>query len=85
MNQVYQRLRESQIQPIFAVSQYARKTFETLAKAWKDLGATYEELKRDSKNIIELIEKSYKKIESTVRVTSLPPDDFDVRVSAVCR
>ena len=30
MNQVYQRLRESQIQPIFAVSQYARKTFEVV-------------------------------------------------------
>lgn len=27
VNQVYQRLRESRIQPIFAVSQYGRKTF----------------------------------------------------------
>ncbi|CAB4040227.1 integrin beta-2 [Paramuricea clavata] len=60
VNQVYQKLRESRIQPIFAVSHYERKTFKELANIWKDLGATYEELNEDSNNIIELIEKSYK-------------------------
>ncbi|XP_028397592.1 integrin beta-2-like isoform X2 [Dendronephthya gigantea] len=84
VNQVFQKLRESKIQPIFAVSKYERKTFEQLAKTWEDLGSTYEELSADSNNIIELIERSYEEIVSTVRVTSQPPEDFDVKINSDC-
>ncbi|XP_046847173.1 integrin beta-2-like isoform X2 [Xenia sp. Carnegie-2017] len=84
VNQVYKKLRESRIQPIFAVSQSGKKYFKQLAETWRDLGATYEELSLDSNNIIELVERSYKGIVSRVFIKTENTEDIDVQFKTDC-
>ncbi|CAB3982438.1 Hypothetical predicted protein [Paramuricea clavata] len=70
VHQVYQRLQESNIQPIFAIAgkESTVPAYEAIVSNWDDISATLGELDGDSSNIIDLIQRSYDKITSKVQL-----------------
>ncbi|XP_028399547.1 integrin beta-1-like [Dendronephthya gigantea] len=89
VDQMYQRLVKSEIQPIFAVyidqksvsSAVIANTYTAIADNWKGIQAEFEHLAKESANITELIEESYNKITSTVRLNTVPANPDDVKVT----
>ncbi|CAB4035009.1 Hypothetical predicted protein, partial [Paramuricea clavata] len=65
INQVYQRLLESRIYPIFAIfddqksAEGTEPAYKAIVENWAAVGATLGELDKTSSNIIDLIQKSY--------------------------
>ncbi|CAB4007344.1 Hypothetical predicted protein, partial [Paramuricea clavata] len=61
VHQVYQKLKESDIQPIFAISgnESTILAYQAIVSNWDDISATLEELDGDSSKIIDLIQRSY--------------------------
>ncbi|XP_028399504.1 integrin beta-2-like isoform X1 [Dendronephthya gigantea] len=84
LDQIYQRLVKSAIQPIFAVyatDTFTPQTYGAVVDNWKGIQAELGKLVDDSSNIIDLIEKSYNKITSTVRLNTLPPNPEGVQIT----
>jgi len=77
-----EKLKESKIVPILAVTNGVKSIYENVALEWKDIGTTVGVLSSDSSNIVNLIRDNYKKISSTVRLVDSKPSDVKIQYKA---
>lgn len=82
--QLHDRLQQSNVLPIFAVVKEVSSLYQGVASMWSDLGAVSGELAGDSGNVVDLIERKYEEIVSSVSLVYNAPEKVSVTVKANC-
>lgn len=82
--QLHEKLQESNVLPIFAVTKEFTSLYGSLSSMWSDLGAVTGELAADSGNVVKLIKDKYEEIVSTVGLVYKQPKSISVTVKANC-
>lgn len=82
--QLHEKLRDSNILPIFAVTNVVSDLYQSLSTMWSDVGAVAGKLDDDSGNVVSLIASKYEEIVSTVRLEYKAPEKVSVTVKAKC-
>ncbi|XP_048579847.1 integrin beta-6 isoform X2 [Nematostella vectensis] len=82
--QLHHQLQMHQIQPIFAVTRNVSNIYKVLSTMWGDIGAVTGELALDSRNVVDLIQESYDKIASTVKLSHSAPSEVKITYTARC-
>lgn len=82
--QLHEKLQQSDILPIFAVTKGVASLYSSVSSMWSDLGAVTGTLAADSKNVVDLIKNKYEEIVSTVSLVYKEPEKISVSVKANC-
>ncbi|XP_029179548.2 integrin beta-1 [Acropora millepora] len=82
--QLHEKLQESNVLPIFAVTKQFASLYKSVSTMWSDLGAVTGTLATDSDNVVELIKNKYEEIVSTVSLVYKEPERVSVTVKANC-
>lgn len=81
---LHDKLQQSNVLPIFAVVKEVSSLYQGVTSMWSDLGAVTGELADDSSNVVDLIERKYKEIVSSVSLVYNTPEKVSVTVKANC-